>query len=171
MSWIRSPANCGICAWDSGPSGTDLTDFWNYILTLYVVAPYSWSIIGDCNAAVALSEVTFNESHISASQYVFNNLLSLADGFDVWVTMTRSQTHLLKGSERSIPDRLITSHKGSLASTIRAHRSYSIRDVIHASRIRTVPDLSEAYTIRVVSYINAFARRLYGTIPSSRYTA
>lgn len=111
--------------WDPGDDPEALTDFWSYITSLCNSAPFSWSLLGDCNATLTADESTSGNDRVSPTRLAYNSFLHNTDAFDVWHSQgdadARQHYTFLSHAERSIIDR---SRKGVLTASISVLTDY-----------------------------------------------
>ncbi|GBE78620.1 hypothetical protein SCP_0115090 [Sparassis crispa] len=69
--------------WDPGGSETD-NAFWSRIADLCSTAPFSWTVVGDCNATLTLSESSSANLRISAASSQYRTFLNTSHGVDLW---------------------------------------------------------------------------------------
>ncbi|KAF8228780.1 hypothetical protein L208DRAFT_1289893 [Tricholoma matsutake] len=78
----------GIYApWDPGTTFDDNIQFWPVLTDLCHLAPFSWSIIGDCNATLRSTESTASPYCILLTQQLYTSFLQSAGGVDFWSTI------------------------------------------------------------------------------------
>ncbi|KAL6308920.1 hypothetical protein BKA93DRAFT_822187 [Sparassis latifolia] len=108
--------------WDPGSNDDDPSSFWTAIANLCQQAPYSWCIMGDCNASLT-SEETLSTSHmLSPSQLYYTTFLQDLHAIDLWSLQGDADAHSMftfrNHLGQSIIDRLTHSEQGFLSSAI-----------------------------------------------------
>ncbi|KAF8221317.1 hypothetical protein L208DRAFT_1328527 [Tricholoma matsutake] len=75
-------------SWDPGITFDDNIQFWPVLTDLCRLAPFSWSIIGDYNATLQLTESKASPYCILLTQQLYASFLQPAGGVDCWSTIT-----------------------------------------------------------------------------------
>ncbi|KAF8164191.1 hypothetical protein BJ912DRAFT_823476, partial [Pholiota molesta] len=70
--------------WNPGIPDDDGLSFWPTITDTCNSAQFSWSIIGDINATLSVTETTTLPYHITPARLAYNQFLSSTNGVDLW---------------------------------------------------------------------------------------
>ncbi|KAH7904152.1 hypothetical protein BJ138DRAFT_1186017 [Hygrophoropsis aurantiaca] len=114
--------------WDPGENNADLISFWTQISNICNDAPYSWSLIGDCNATVSSAESLADPRHHSPNRDIYSNFISDTGGIDLWsIQPDRHASNIFtyKGNGgQSIIDRAVHSPFGVLTASVQIPRHF-----------------------------------------------
>jgi hypothetical protein len=70
--------------WNPGIPDDDSPSFWPTITETCNSAQFSWSIIGDINATLSMTETTTQPYRITPARLAYNQFLTSTDGIDLW---------------------------------------------------------------------------------------
>ena len=116
------------------PGGNDEVDYvqsyWDSITGLCLTAPYSWEVLGDCNASLAPSESTGTWVQLCRAGRAISSFLSSTNGTDVWSLQGDNDARInptfksyATGSQK-ILDRCLLSSIGILSPSIAAPKFF-----------------------------------------------
>ena len=134
---IPTDHNRGFChrligvyaPWNPGRTLDDENSFWPEITCLCNLSSYSWSLHGDFNATLLVSESSSTFLDISPSCLAYSHFLTSTDAIDLWRTqpscdVARQHTHCTRRTSLNhvptyiIIDRSAVSQVGTLAGSI-----------------------------------------------------